>query len=353
MKIGRIEMRNSVAELTSDGWKSENDNLESFLNLTFGKASYSPSHGTFGVKLLNDAAAALGARVVMEPDLGGEDTYELPDDTDETEINEPGTAEKLASFFGLTVKGSDCGANAPGGGGFQPGNSCGSDNEASESEATGDASPHVQKHQDKLAKIAAKFTEKREAVKSEYESAVASATEKKTAAEQEIDAEEAAIDAEREKRLAEIESTYQRKVTEAEDAGDEELERQLNEKYDADQESMDQESNESYAKFETQRERLESQYDAQIEKLDAWLEEKTDALDEKEQEAIEAQIEKSTAEAVVRHEKQTERMQAKHEAEQKKLEEQIEKMRATLEAKQEKEAETIEQQQWKEMEMLT
>lgn len=127
MKIGRIEMRNSVAELTSDGWSSENENLQSFLNLTFGKESYSPSHGTFGVKLLNDAAAALGAHVVMEPDPGGEDTYELADEMDESETDEPGAAEKLASFFGLTMKESNCGANAPGGGGFQPGNSCGDD----------------------------------------------------------------------------------------------------------------------------------------------------------------------------------------------------------------------------------
>jgi len=121
MKIGRIEMRQSVAELSTEGWTSENENLESFLNLTFGRDKYSPSHGTFGVKLLKDAAEALGARVVMEPDPGGEDTVDQPQD------DELGTSEKLASFFGLTVKESSCGANAPGGGGFQPGNSCGDD----------------------------------------------------------------------------------------------------------------------------------------------------------------------------------------------------------------------------------
>lgn len=116
MKIGIIDFGDNTAELSTAGWRSESRQLEGYLNTAFGRNQYSPAHGSWGVKLIQDAAKQLGGRHRIY-------RKEQADST----------SEKLASFFGFTkakVQGSlfdddDCGANTEGGGGFQIGNTCG------------------------------------------------------------------------------------------------------------------------------------------------------------------------------------------------------------------------------------
>lgn len=68
MKIGKIVLQNgNEAEFSVDGWAGSDQAVVEYLNLMFGKETYRPQDGRFGVKIIYEAAEKLGAKPVEYP----------------------------------------------------------------------------------------------------------------------------------------------------------------------------------------------------------------------------------------------------------------------------------------------
>ena len=68
MKIGKIVLQNGTeAEFGLDGWTSTDQAIAEYLNLMFGKETYRPQDGRFGVMIIYNAAEKLEAKPVEYP----------------------------------------------------------------------------------------------------------------------------------------------------------------------------------------------------------------------------------------------------------------------------------------------
>jgi hypothetical protein len=68
MKIGKIVLQNGTeAEFGLDGWTSTDVAVAEYLNLMFGKETYLPQDGRYGVMILYDAAKKLMATMEEYP----------------------------------------------------------------------------------------------------------------------------------------------------------------------------------------------------------------------------------------------------------------------------------------------
>jgi len=68
MKIGKIVLQNGTeAEFGLDGWTSTDAAVAEYLNFMFGKETYRPQDGRWGVKIIHDAAEKMQAKPVEYP----------------------------------------------------------------------------------------------------------------------------------------------------------------------------------------------------------------------------------------------------------------------------------------------
>jgi hypothetical protein len=80
--VGQITMQSgTVAKLLASGWQCENEELAAYLNMAFGADKYSPSHGHFGVYLIQQAAGDLDAKAEVVTREPATVDPELPDYT--------------------------------------------------------------------------------------------------------------------------------------------------------------------------------------------------------------------------------------------------------------------------------
>jgi hypothetical protein len=66
--VGKITTEGGqVAEFSPSGWASDDAVLADYLNLMFGVETYLPQHGSFGVRIVNEAAEKLGVKAEIYP----------------------------------------------------------------------------------------------------------------------------------------------------------------------------------------------------------------------------------------------------------------------------------------------
>lgn len=107
MKIGKIVLQNGTeAEFGLEGWTSDDPALAEYLNLMFGKETYLPQDGRYGVRILYEAAQKLQAtmeeypRKIEPPTSEGVRSLKavaVPDDDDEDD-DDP-WVEKTSDFL--------------------------------------------------------------------------------------------------------------------------------------------------------------------------------------------------------------------------------------------------------------
>jgi hypothetical protein len=80
--VGQITLPSgTVAKLSASGWQCENEELAAYLNMSFGADKYSPSHGHWGVYLIQQAAGDLNAKAEVVTREPATVDAELPDYT--------------------------------------------------------------------------------------------------------------------------------------------------------------------------------------------------------------------------------------------------------------------------------
>lgn len=106
MMIGKIILENGTeVEFGLGGWTSTDAVLADYLNLMFGKETYHPQDGTFGVRIIHLAAQKLGAKQEIYPRQSAESAAagivagKAADDDDEDAFGEDPWIEKANTFL--------------------------------------------------------------------------------------------------------------------------------------------------------------------------------------------------------------------------------------------------------------